>query len=487
MRIVDLLAEHSLQLRLQTPTDELRLQHEVSGSAPTELIDPTPFLPPNALVVVSGIAMNFQEERTWDAYVERLANVPVSAIAFATGIAHRIMPKGLTAACTRYDVPLIEIPSAVPPLQLDRHVEDVLRAERIALSAQGWDLADDCARLANNGAELVTLLASIHRVVNSPLAIYDAFGSVIAKYPEMVSWPTGIRKKPTPGVTRIPLPMGLKDPCHLEVRELDPNFPVTSLLGPASSIVALHLNRSVVVDASRHHEIRSFIEQCEAWDESSHTEVSKAFTALELDSRAETTLLVANMSGEFAATSWQIRLLLHELFEEVRVTEIGTVLYSLSQGPKEPFSVIAERLLNIDSAQPLLLRRPTPSLEELRLSLVHLRQHLSKTTRPTLAPELGLSAVIDATAGRGARSAAKNFLAPVLAARTTKNEALLHTLKVFLEHNAQPSRTCEALFIHRNSLNYRLRKIERLLGIDLATVEGLSTCFLALQLVEHPA
>lgn len=463
------------------------MQHEVSGSAPTELIDPTPFLPPNALVVVSGIAMNFQEERTWDAYVERLAGVPVAGIAFATGIAHRIMPKGLTAACTRYDVPLIEVPSAVPPLQLDRHVEDVLRAERIALSAQGWDLADECARLANNGAELVTLLASIHRVVQSPLAIYDAFGTVLAKYPEMVSWPTGVKKKPTAGITRIPLPMGLKDPCHLEVRELDPNLPITSLLGPASSIIALHLNRSVVVDASRHHEIRSFIEQCGAWDESSQTDVSKAFKALELDSRGKTTLLVANMSGEFAATSWQIRLLLHELFEEVRVTEIGAVLYSLSQGPKESFSVIAERLLSIDPQQPLLLRTPTKSLDELRLSVVHLQQQLSATAQPTLAPELGLAAVIDATAGRGARVAAEHFLEPITSPSKSKNEALVQTLKVFIAHNAQPSKTCEALFIHRNSLNYRLRKIERLLGIDLATLDGLSTCYLALQLVEHPA
>ena len=490
MNIVDLLLEHSLQLRLQTPSDETRLQREVSGSAPTELIDPTPYLPPNALVVLSGIAMNFQEERTWDAYVERLANVPVSGIAFATGLAHRIIPKGLVSACIRYDVPLLEIPSVVPPLQLDRHVESVLRAERLALGEQGWALADECARLANSGAELVTLLASIHRVVRSPIAIYDAFGSILAQYPESVSWPSGPKRKPLGGITKIPLPMGLKEPCLLEVRDANVTLPVESLLGPVSSIVALHLNRSVSADASRQHETRLFVELCADWDDSPHSEIVNAFRALELEASQETTLLMAEMGGEFASTSWQVRLLLHELFDEVRVTEIGTVLTALAQQPKEPFESVAERLLSINPNQPLLLHSPTRSLHELRLGVAHLQRLLPTTTKPTLAPELGLNAIIDVTAGRGAQEAADHFLAPLRQLESSKAETLLTTLKTYLECDAQPSRTCDALFIHRNSLNYRLRNIERLLDVDLTTLEGLTTCYLALgftdAVVKHP-
>jgi purine catabolism regulator len=484
VKIVDLLTEHSLQLRLQTPTEEDRLQHEVSGSAPTELIDPTPYLPPDTLVLVTGIAMNFQEERTWDAYVERLASVPVSAIAFATGLAHRILPKGLVAACTKHEVPLLEVPSVVPPLQLDRHIENVLRAERVAMSAQGWELADKCARLANSGADLVTLLASIHGVVQSPLAIYDSFGSVLARYPEMVSWPTGLNRKPAVGITRIPLPMGLNEPCHLEVKGLNPNVPVTALLGPVSSIVALQLNRAVVVDASRHHEIRNFIEQCGAWEESSHTDVSKAFKALEFDAAEATTLLVADMSGEYASTAWQVRVVLHELFDEVRVTEIGTELYALAQRPREAFDVIAEKLLSIDPHQPLLLREPATSIDDIRLGVVHLQRLLPKTQQPTLAPELGVSAIVDVTAGRGARFAAERFLEPLVARERNKTGSLLTTLKTYLACDAHPSRTCEELFIHRNSLSYRLNKIEQLLGVNLSTIDGLTTCHLALSFTE---
>lgn len=483
MRVVDLLLEISLQIRLQTPSGEGRLAVEVSGCAPTELMDPTPFLNPNSLLLTSGIGMNFLDERTWDAFVERLADVPVSGIVFATGPAHRALPLGLVLACATHDVPLLEVPSVVPLLQVDRFVESFMQAERLAVVNRGWSLADECARLANQDAEVVTLLVAIYDVVQAPLAVYDAYGSVIAQYPVGVSWAAGISKKPRTGVLSIPLPMGLNNPCHLAVRENDPDTPLSSLLGPVASIIALQLNRSVMVDASRHQEIKDLVTACESWEESTHRDVRKAFQAVGLDHRAETSLLVADMSGEFAATSWQLRVALHEAFHTVRVTELGERLIAFAQLPRDGFEVAAARLLGVQSHQPLVLKTPTPSLFELRLSVVHSLQLLSGIDRPQLAPELGLGAVVMATAGRGAREAAKKFLTPLLEHDTKRSGQLLETLETFLQHDAHPSKTCAALFIHRNSLNYRLRKIEALLRLDLNTVDGQATCLFALRLV----
>jgi purine catabolism regulator len=487
MRVVDLLLEHSLQLRLQTPSTKARLEREVSGCSPTELMDPTPFLDANALLLTSGIAMNFSEERTWDAFVERLAEVPVSAIAFATGMAHRVLPPGLVTACAIHDVPLLEVPSVVPPLQVDRHIESVMQAERLEVVNRGWTLADECARLANQGAEVVTLLAAVFDTVQTPLAVYDAYGTVIAQYPEVVSWVPGISKKPRAGVLSIPLPMGLNNPCHLAVRQHDSDTPLASLLGPVASIIALQLNRSVVVDASRHQEIKLLVTVCEAWEEATHTDVTKAFQALGLDRRAETTLLVADMSGEFASTSWQLRVALHDTFHTVRVTEFDDRLFAFAQLPREDFDTIAGRLLRIHTRQPLVLKAPTTSLFELRLSVVHALDLVRHIERPQLAPELGLSAVVTATAGRGAREAAQRFLAPLVEHDTKRSSQLLDTLRAYLRHNAQPSRTCDALYIHRNSLNYRLRKIENLLRMELDTVDGQATCLFALRLVDLEA
>ncbi|QGP93133.1 Carbohydrate diacid regulator [Neomoorella glycerini] len=44
---------------------------------------------------------------------------------------------------------------------------------------------------------------------------------------------------------------------------------------------------------------------------------------------------------------------------------------------------------------------------------------------------------------------------------------LLHTAKIFCKENLNASRAAEALFIHRNTLMYRLTKIKKMTGLDL--------------------
>lgn len=483
MRVGDLIAEHSLQLRLHTPSGSDRLAHEVTGCAPTELMDPTPYLDPGTVLLTQGIAMNVSEARTWDAYVERLTLVPISALAFSTGVAHRVLPPGLIAACTAHNVPLLEVPPVVPPLQVDRHIEQVLNAEKHSVITRGWSLADECARLANQGAEITTLLAAVYDVIGDPLAVYDAFGSVIAQYPTLASWPTGQTKKPRRGMLSIALPMGLNNPCHLAVMHGADKEMLDSLLGPVASIIALQLNRSVVVDASRHQEITHFVSVCGSWSETTSHDIAAAFRALGLKREAPTTVLIADMRTELASLSWQFRVALHESFHEVRVTEMEDRMVAFGQVPRTAEGDFLERLTELAPSHPLVLSSQVDTLDELRLAVVHGQDLVGHVGSPTLAPRLGLAAVISATAGRGARESAAQFLAPLIEHDERRASQLMQTLRVYIEHDAQSAPTCDALFIHRNSLSYRLRKIESLLGANLETIEGQATCLMALKLV----
>jgi sugar diacid utilization regulator len=131
-----------------------------------------------------------------------------------------------------------------------------------------------------------------------------------------------------------------------------------------------------------------------------------------------------------------------------------------------------------------VVKLPTASLYQLRMSLVHSLQLVEHIERPQLAPSLGLGAVVVATAGRGARESAQNFLRPLVEHDETRAGQLMETLRTFLRNDARPTPTCAELFIHRNSLNYRLKKISDLLLVDLNSVEGQATCLIAIQLVE---
>ena len=60
-------------------------------------------------------------------------------------------------------------------------------------------------------------------------------------------------------------------------------------------------------------------------------------------------------------------------------------------------------------------------------------------------------------------------------------DELIHTLEIFFEHNANFTQTAEALFIHRNTLIYRMERISEITGLDLNKPETR----LAVQLALH--
>jgi len=59
---------------------------------------------------------------------------------------------------------------------------------------------------------------------------------------------------------------------------------------------------------------------------------------------------------------------------------------------------------------------------------------------------------------------------------------LIHTLEAFFEHNGNLSQAAEALFIHRNTLLYRLERISSLTNLDLEMPENRLAIQLALRI-----
>ncbi|HEY7259737.1 MAG TPA: PucR family transcriptional regulator ligand-binding domain-containing protein [Gaiellales bacterium] len=57
---------------------------------------------------------------------------------------------------------------------------------------------------------------------------------------------------------------------------------------------------------------------------------------------------------------------------------------------------------------------------------------------------------------------------------------LVTTLALYLEHNHSVARTARELFVHRNTVHYRLRRIEAVCGLDLTRVEDRMLCQIAL-------
>lgn len=294
--------------------------------------------------------------------------------------------------------------------------------------------------------------------------------------------------------SRIPLPMGAADSFNLVVRRSHGGLPLDALLGPATSIIAVQMTNALQTASRKESQLEMVILQALDWQGVALDEFTRTFTSTGLDGSLPTFLVLAATPEGSLSDVWRVRLSLQETFGTLRIIVRDDVLFAFAQQPRDgsPRPPQEEDLANslletfrgIAPHLPLVVNRPSESVEELRLHIFHARQLLKRTEEPRMAPELSLDSLLVATAGRGARAAAEKFLAPVIDHDKHRSGNLLETLKTHLANDCQPSKTCQALFIHRNTLSYRIRKLETLLSLPLHTLLGQSTSLMALRIFE---
>ncbi|HEX9226875.1 MAG TPA: helix-turn-helix domain-containing protein [Arthrobacter sp.] len=493
MRVSDLLAEDSLQLRLHTPSTAKRLATSISYTAPAEFLDPTPFLGANCLLITHGIGFNFFDQRTWDAYVERLAGVPVCAIAFVTGVAHRLIPTPLVEAARAHGIPLLEVPSVVPALQLQRFVTSVLEAERFALTRQSWELADLCARAARSGGSLRAVLAEVAAAAEGQCAVFDTTGALISCWPTSSRWTAEdlrLDLRGTPGAS-FALPTGGTEHFQLVVRGGTTGEPLATLIGPASSILAMQLNSAFKASAPHQAKLERLMQQLEDWQGVALKELTRTFRTTGLDPHAPTFLVVAEPEKAQLPHAWRIRLAVQEHLNNAHVFTYRGSFYALAQARTDTaaaWDAVPDRLLDslrqVVPGLSLVIKGPLGSVDELRLGLAHAQRLVRQVKGPAIAAPMSIESLVLATAGSGAHAAAENLLAPLRNYDLANNGRLMPTLRAYLDHNAQPSRVCQSLYIHRNTLSKRLALMSRLLNVRLDTLDGLTTCMLAVRITD---
>jgi len=65
------------------------------------------------------------------------------------------------------------------------------------------------------------------------------------------------------------------------------------------------------------------------------------------------------------------------------------------------------------------------------------------------------------------------------------DEETLHTIDTFLENNLNVSETSRKLFLHRNTLVYRIEKLQKSIGLDIRTFDDALTFKIALMVVNY--
>ncbi|UYM07571.1 PucR family transcriptional regulator [Solicola gregarius] len=106
-----LLARDELDLRLVTDTDPAGVVIDWVHSI--ELPDPSPWLAGGELVLTVGLRLP-RARAEQAAYVRRLSEAGVAALAFGTGVRFETVPDALQRACADLGVPLVDVPLPTP-------------------------------------------------------------------------------------------------------------------------------------------------------------------------------------------------------------------------------------------------------------------------------------------------------------------------------------------------------------------------------------
>lgn len=101
--------------------------------------------------------------------------------------------------------------------------------------------------------------------------------------------------------------------------------------------------------------------------------------------------------------------------------------------------------------------------------------HLKSVRKITMFDELGCMSFLFPTINSPEMDRYyEECLGPLVAYDRDNGTDLIHTLEIYFENNQNVRKTSEVLFVHKNSVIYRIKKIEDILGESLSDYE---TCF----------
>ena len=486
MHLGDLLAYNDLALTVVSEGGRGWWTRPLVWCAPTEQLDPTPHLTPGALVLTQGMGLAFRDRRVWAAYVERLRRANVAALIIGLGPAHEEVPHALATECAEQRLPLLALGAGHPLLEVVQRVTTALAEERTRDLMAGWTLADACTRAGIEGGGLAVMLERMAEVTHARVSLSDGAGIEL-----MAAGDENGRTGRT--VLNLPSAAG-GGRFRLEISGMSPHIVVQPLLGPAAAVIGMSLAETL--DSNR----------------PMHSSEAARFIGALYERRGTTRARLAELAGEagFAADQRWCSVVLHPGREAGRArlravawrarTRLGEQLgHARFMEHGDSATVVAHLPIDAPSLESVrdvveVLVAPEPGMrawvmaaddtDELSLALRMARRRGAPGPGETnarvqpLAP-VDLAAVVDGLPSSGLVSLSRALLRPV----GSPGDTAFDTLEAWLRCGGRTSQTCEVLFIHRNTLAYRLAGLRSALGMDLDDGDVRAVLSLALRVV----
>ena len=491
IRLSDLLSDSALGLQLLTG----QAGAEIGWAHSSDLMDPTPFLEIDNLLLTTGTQFGGETSPAgYAAYVDRLVTVGVTALGFGTEVV-RTTPEPLITACAERGLPLVEVPYRTPFIALARRVADALAEQDHARDLWALETQRALALAALSANRIAAVLEELSRRLRSDVLLLDAHGEVLSEHgPHRLA---GAELSTVRAEARRLLQRRLRSGSALDL--------------PGPSDHPESVRRTVTMQTlGRRHELRGVlaVSLAERPDTAATAVITNAVAlaefAVEDAARREESTLALNaqlfqlaLAGHVDAAAdvlvaagrqlpeGPVRLLLTPLRTD---TDAGELEHALSvRMARAQRSVLATRWHGrfavvigdamADLAAAVITARQTPvamsrpvGWPDLIAALHETREALDAAPPTAQVIELETSAILGLLSRDEIETLAQERLAPLLAAPDGAD--LRRVLETWLRHNAAWDPAARELGMHRHTLKAQVKRAGSLVRLDLDTFEA---------------
>ena len=476
-----LLAHEELNLRLVVEGDGARLDGHVPWIHGSDLADPTPFMSEGLVLLTTGtqFARWRDDDARFAAYVGRLAERGLTAVGFGTEVVRDGVPPALAAACDAAGMPLFEVPYGTPFIAVVHANAEAATREEYGRRMWALDAQAAIARAALQPDGLTAIVAELAHQLDAWVGLFDTAGALVRQQParadddarvatagaeaqaliargaraaasvrvadEVVSMQTIGRSSHLDGV----LAVGTGELDH-EARSV-----VTAVVAMAG--LALEQNESVrrAWGQLRAGVLRALLEDRSGLG---HRIAYDAWRGLP---SAPVAVAVAPVPREADHVAWLDRRsdgpgqIFHAVVEGEVVMIVGTAYQGVLEDFAHHFGV------GVGVSAEAGYEAIDAALAQARIARDRARPGVTQFADATTG---GLLALLARGEGPVVASAT---LAPLVAYDADHDSDLIHTLRVWLEHDGSHEATARALGVHRHTVRARVERAESVLGVSL--------------------
>jgi len=474
----DVVDEPSFDLRVLCP--DAWLDRDLRWVTITELPDPSRFLQGGELVLTTGLRKRSGVAQT--EFVESLVEGDAAGLGFGTGLSHPSVPRAIRRAAEDHKLPLFEVPYATPFIAITQFIAERISEAHVGQLRMLLTAQDTLAQALLGERGLTALLEELRTMTSSPVAVVDFRGQILASVPESTGWPIpqilrglGAASDPAGGpddatvtdteepVVVLPIKSRERVVGALCARTDDPAF---DILGYAMRLVGLELARRQAVLAGRRQLSGQVVEDV-VRGTLSGGEAERRLEMVGIESEGFHRVILGTVDADqrvLRTLPWSLYPT-RERGKPVVTALVGRYFAAICterESAPETAEVLLDYLQHLGGPVQIGIGGLYSGVDGVRWSYLEARDALAKGTGIHEGEPLSLPRLLMANPDLPVQELGRATLGPVLDADSAHGGHLTETLRTFLELDGSVQATAERLYIHRNTVRYRLAQVESL-------------------------